>query len=158
MKNYFIAPLTHDQASEIITWVYEPPYDVYNVSGEDALTDYLDGSYYGVTDKGKLIGFICFGKSAQVPNDTGVYHNMTLTDMGLGLKPDLCGQGLGYAFIASGMSYGKERLGFDGYRLSVISTNQRAIKVYQTLGFVPTATFDVHRESGCVTFQVMVHK
>ena len=66
---------------------------------EESLNELLDGTYFEVIDK-ELIGYFCYGKSAQVPpgNDLGAYDKYYL-DIGLGLKPSLCGKKNGKKFM-----------------------------------------------------------
>jgi RimJ/RimL family protein N-acetyltransferase len=56
-------------------------------------------------------------------------------DIGLGLKPELCGKGMGAAFMGSGMEYARKNLGAAGFRLTVALFNSRAGKVYKKIGF-----------------------
>jgi RimJ/RimL family protein N-acetyltransferase len=53
----------------------------------------------------------------------------------LGLKPNLCGKGLGLSFIKFGMDYAEKFLQTKCLRLSVAAFNERAIKVYVKVGF-----------------------
>lgn len=151
-----VVPLSEGHANEIITWNYQAPYDKYTISDEEDKKELLDGSYYGVLQEGELIGYFCYGVNAQVPNKIGAYDDTVLTDIGLGMRPDLCGLGRGNDFLDAGMKFGRDALGIKGYRLSVISRNERAIRLYEKKGFEKTLIFDMERESGVRTFQVMV--
>lgn len=44
-----------------------------------------------------MIGFFCVGSPAQVPNDKYTY-SQDFIDVGLGMKPELTGQGMGLYF------------------------------------------------------------
>jgi ribosomal-protein-alanine N-acetyltransferase len=57
------------------------------------------------------------------------------TEVGLGLRPDLTGRGLGGAFLDAGLRFAAENLGARGFALAVAAFNQRAIAVYERAGF-----------------------
>ena len=61
---------------------------------DDSIYEILNEKYFSVTDKeNNLIGYYCFGVAAQVPagNKFGVYNCKENIDIGLGIKPNLCG-------------------------------------------------------------------
>lgn len=117
-----IKDMNEHYARKIICWVYEKPYDVYSMK------DTYDELFrYKVIVNHDLIGFFCIGKDAQVPS--GEYPEGYL-DIGVGLKPDLCGKGMGESFMNEMMT------SMEGpFRLTVLSWNKRAIKLYEKLGF-----------------------
>ncbi|MBJ8031725.1 N-acetyltransferase, partial [Bacillus cereus group sp. N21] len=65
-------------------------------------------------------------------------------DIGLGMKPELTGRGLGLgkAFLQAGINLAEEQIQPDRLRLSVAGFNKRAIRLYQQVGFVAEKTFD----------------
>ena len=143
-RAYELRDMTSPQAREICGWRYPPPYDVYDSKlTVDAMREYLNGTYSSVEDRqGFLVGFVCFGTSAQVPLGSGdAYDRTELTDIGLGLRPDLCGQGQGAAIFLAGMDLARRRLGATGFRLTVASFNRRAITVYERAGFTTGQRF-----------------
>jgi [ribosomal protein S18]-alanine N-acetyltransferase len=138
MKTLQIKPLSKNAAIEICSWTYEPPYDFYNISTE-AVNELLNGTYFGVYNEvDELIGFYCYGLSAQVPG--GNYDEQSI-DIGLGLKPKYTGNGLGYQFVRNGLNFGRDTFDNNQYRLTVAEFNGRAIKLYAKLGFVKKAQF-----------------
>ncbi|UOQ92194.1 GNAT family N-acetyltransferase [Halobacillus shinanisalinarum] len=131
-------------ATHILNWKYERPYDFYNneVNGEE-IKERLDGSYYALSDEqGEVIGFFCFGATAQIPigNQYGVY-NENFVDMGLGMNPDYVGKGHGYDFCSFIINYIRENYEGTSIRLSVATFNKRAIHLYEELGFVKKGKF-----------------
>lgn len=140
-----IVSMTPEQAVEIAGWQYEEPYSIYNMEGSEAcIRELLDGSYYSVLGReGELSGYFCYGISAQVPagNDFQVYEQKDLMDIGLGMKPELCGRGNGAAFVLEGIEFGKKTFGVSGFRLTVAAVNARAVAAYGKAGFIKAAFF-----------------
>lgn len=119
----------------------------------------LNGDYFSVTDeKNNLLGYYCFGESAQVPvgNQFGVYNDKDITDIGLAIKPNLCGQGLGFHFLSNGLAFAQKRFSVKRFRLTVASFNKRAIKVYEKVGFKKINYFKRISENGEMEFWVMI--
>lgn len=86
--NYFFEPMGDDEAREIAAWRYAPPNDFYGTPNDpDDLAELLDprrreGSYFSVRDgDDALVGFF------QFEEEGGTVH------VGLGLRPDLAGEG-----------------------------------------------------------------
>jgi len=150
---FLIQVMTENLAREILTWRYETPYDLYNQdANEEGLAEFLNGSYQVILDSaGQLIGFYCTGQSAQVPkgHEFNAYQNDYL-DFGLGLKPELTGQGNGGAFL----DFILQQLAEDRLRLTVASFNKRAIRLYESFGFEQVACFS----NGQVEFIIMTRK
>lgn len=99
-----IVPLTKAHAEDIVTWRYECPYDVYDLTGADP-EELLDptAGFHAVLADGRLAGFRSFGPDGQVPG--WIYDDAAL-DTGGGLRPELTGQGLGRAVIEAGLANG----------------------------------------------------
>lgn len=128
-------------AEEIIQWQYKEPYSIYSMDGcEDTINEFLNGSYFSVLENNKLTGYFCFGQSAKVPigNKVGAYNDKNYTDIGLGLKPELCGKGYGYIFLKAGLNFAINTFSKNNFRLTVAQFNERAIKVYEKIGFTKT--------------------
>jgi ribosomal-protein-alanine N-acetyltransferase len=68
-------------------------------------------------------------------------------ELGLGLRPDLTGRGLGASFIAAGLEFGRERFAPERFVLSVATFNERAIKVYERAGFARVRVY-MHATAG----------
>jgi RimJ/RimL family protein N-acetyltransferase len=140
--------MTEKNARAIIAWRYEAPYDVYNIAapGADVIQEYLlpENAYYSIHDTGdNLVGYCCFGQDARVPG--GVYQDNAL-DVGLGLRPDLTGNSNGSEFVRAILDFGLKQYAPQAFRLTVAAFNERAIRVYQKLGFTPVAEFTRSRD------------
>ena len=68
-------------------------------------------------------------------------------EVGLGLRPDLTGLGLGGAFLEAGLAFARHRFEPERFVLSVATFNQRAITVYKRVGFSATRVF-IHSTNG----------
>lgn len=150
-SSYQIRLMDEPAAREIVDWRYEPPYTLYNMlDAADAAEDIeelLDGSYFSVAAaEGALIGFFCYGQNAQVGEgiESGLYLDGTALDIGLGLRPDLTGQGHGLAFLLVGMKFAQQTYDAKRFRLSVAAFNLRAVRLYKKAGFVLLHSF-VHQ-------------
>lgn len=117
---------------------------------EEDLAEFLDpkargDSTYAVTEGGVLAGFFsvshCEDQSCEI---------------GLGLRPDLTGKGKGYGFLKAGIEFVQTKYKPDKITLSVAAFNQRAIKVYQKLGFQEAGTFPQETNGGTYEFVKMV--
>lgn len=156
---FLIKKMNRIDAEIISKWTYQEPYSIYNMDGsEECMSELLDGSYYSAFDEeDNLIGYFCFGKSAQVPagNQFRAYDDNAYTDIGLGIRPDLCGKGLGFSFLEKGIRFAYSELSAVKIRLTVAGFNQRAIKVYERAGFIRATAFNRVTGKGEMEFLVM---
>ncbi|MEK4510529.1 GNAT family N-acetyltransferase [Paenibacillus sp. FSL K6-2524] len=144
--NIMIEDMNEQMAKDILNWKYDKPYDFYNNDPTDneEVEELLNGSYYAlVNDLNELVGFFCIGESAQVPrgNQYGVYED-DLVDMGLGMNPTLTGKGNGFEFCSFIVNLIEQIYKGTPIRLTVAKFNQRAIHLYEKLGFVKEKEFD----------------
>lgn len=154
-----IKPINYEEAKQISKWIYKEPYSIYSmVESDECINELLDGSYFSVLDeKNELIGYYCFGDSAKVPtgNQYGVYDFKNIIDIGLGIKPNLCGQGIGCEFLKAGLDFARNKFSIRKFRLTVAAFNERAIKVYAKLGFEKINSFERVSKHGNTKFIVM---
>lgn len=131
-----IIPMSQEYACRIAEWNYEGIYSFYNHHSSN-IEEFMDGTHFaGVDETGGLIGYFCFGSDARIPTlEEQVYQDGFL-DIGMGLRPDLCGKGLGLPFMEAGLAYAGGRYRTASFRLSVAAFNERAVKVYRRAGFV----------------------
>ncbi|MFC4810429.1 GNAT family N-acetyltransferase [Paenibacillus sp. GCM10023250] len=148
-----LADMNRGAAAEILGWRYEAPYDFYNnAPSDEAADELLAGGYAAVLGPGgELAGFFCAGAAAQVPNGAYAYGGDWL-DIGLGMKPELTGRGLGTPFFAAVLRFADELYGERPKRLTVAAFNRRAIRLYAKFGFRAAAEF----EAGPAVFIAMV--
>lgn len=110
--------------AEMATWRYERPYDFYDGDVDPVLNP---ERFYEVLDEdGSLVGNYYFEEKDDA------------LEVGLGLRPDLTGRGLGLEFLLAGIEFGRRRFGLPRVILNVAAFNERAIKVYERAGFRET--------------------
>ena len=107
--------------AEMATWRYEPPYDFYDGDAEPVLNP--ERFYEALDEDGSLVGNYYFEQKGDA------------LEVGLGLRPDLTGRGLGLEFLLAGIDFGRRRFGLSRVILNVAAFNERAIKVYEQAGF-----------------------
>ena len=149
---FTLTPITHADARAISNWRYEDPYSVYNGTPASvaALLEprYL---YHSVHDgRGELVGYFCYGEDARVSagKRLGLYEHEDALDIGLGMRPDLTGQGHGEEFVNAGLRHARSIYSPRAFRLTVATFNRRAISVYRRAGFEPVETFGATRPNG----------
>lgn len=134
-------------------WHYEGQYSFYDPSADaEDLAELLDretreARYFSAFDEaGSLVGYFSFRCEA----DEVV--------VGLGLRPDLTGRGLGLGFVDAGLAFARERFRPSRFRLSVATFNERAIRVYERAGFKPLRTFEHETNGGLYPFLEMTRR
>jgi RimJ/RimL family protein N-acetyltransferase len=153
--------MDEESAQAILAWRYPSPYDLYNldkVNIQDALQVFLDPeyAYYTVADgngDGGLAAFCCFGSDAQVFG--GDYRAPGL-DIGVGMRPDLTGQGRGESYVNAVLDFARLMFSPDSFRVTVAEFNQRALRVWEKVGFRPVQAF--LREYDAREFVVLVRE
>jgi ribosomal-protein-alanine N-acetyltransferase len=117
-----IEPASDDVYRRLREWRYPPPYDFYD---GDVDPPSNPERYFAALDRdGELVGFYYFEQKE--PD----------LDFGLGLRPDLVGEGLGLEFFLAGLAYARERYQPRRVFLHVAEFNERARVVYERAGFV----------------------
>jgi ribosomal-protein-alanine N-acetyltransferase len=132
-----LRPFTAADARAVDRWRYPAPYDFYDLRADPGDREaFLDpsswpGRYYAVEDaNGALSGFFQFDRQGPVVR------------LGLGMRPELTGEGHGEAFVRSGMTYAGERWSPEGFEVEVAAFNDRARTVYERVGFEAAERFE----------------
>jgi ribosomal-protein-alanine N-acetyltransferase len=149
---FTLTPITRADAQAISRWRYDGPYAVYN-GNPASVASLLQPRYFyhSVHDEhGELVGYFCFGEDARVSagRRSGLYDREDALDVGLGMRPDLTGRGLGEQFVRAGLEFADETYSPPAFRLTVATFNRRAIRVYERAGFEPVETFGATRLHG----------
>jgi RimJ/RimL family protein N-acetyltransferase len=159
MSGLIFNPLDTAAAQEILSWRYAPPYDIYNLSPQDAVAHlgaFLDpiNGYCAMTDHaGALLAFCCFGAEARV---AGYDYAEPALDIGLGLRPDLAGQGHGLDYVNAVLAFARMTFGPPALRVTIAAFNQRAQRVWTRAGFRRVGAFA--RPSDKMRFTVFVRE
>ena len=138
MENKYVKDSMNDgYARDICSWKYEGEYSIYNLPSYSESVE----KGYGITKKENRDNYICYTcndkviayvKMKEMPNKK--------IFMGIGLRPDYCGQGQGNYFLKDSIQEIKNKFPNYSIYLEVRSFNQRAIKAYKKVGFVITGT------------------
>lgn len=137
-------PLIEKEALAILKWQYIPPYDYYNFKANTTQEDlrYLlerKNAFFALLNlQGQLEGYCSFGSDGQVLG--GCYSTQAL-DIGMGIKPDLVGQGCGKFYALAVARYGINQYEVEQLRITVAQFNKRAQRVWQQLGFEQVEKF-----------------
>ncbi len=137
--------MTEEYAAAISGWEYPAPYEIYSMqANQEEVEQLMNGLHRAVLDgAGQLTGFLAFGWAAQVrgKQSRALYEDESYSDIALGLKPSLCGRGLGIDLVKCAVCFIKELFPEDGVRLTVRADNFRARRVYEKAGFVLSRQF-----------------
>jgi RimJ/RimL family protein N-acetyltransferase len=130
-SRYLFRLMNEEDTREIAAWRYEAPYDFYDMTNDPEGLEKLLGpperrrGYYAVLSGGELVGFFCYGLGGQLPGFD--YPGDGCIDIGLGLRPDLTGKGLGLKFIRAGLQFGRRRFSLPpSGSSSLLSTSARS--------------------------------
>ena len=150
MMNYIFSPLTQRQAEQIAyEWQYDGPFAFYDMpNDEDDLAEFLNPEertehYFAVLNGEEMIGYYVFELNAEI------------VDVGLGMRPDLTGQGNGTAFLEAGLAFVMDRYAPKQIELAVATFNERAIRLYTKSGFEPVKRFQQATNGGSYEFLKM---
>jgi [ribosomal protein S18]-alanine N-acetyltransferase len=116
-----IEPASDEVYEQLRAWRYPPPYDFYDGDIDPPLNP--ERYFVALDRESELVGFYYFEEK---PPDL---------DFGLGLRPDLVGQGLGLDFFNVGLAFARERYEPRRVYLHVAAFNERARRVYERAGF-----------------------
>ena len=126
-----IRPASPETFAELEGWRYEPPYDFYDGDVDPVLNP---ERFYAALGEDGLVGFYYFEEKGDA------------LEVGLGLRPELTGRGLGLEFLAAGLEFGRRRFRPARTILNVAAFNERAITVYERAGFRETGRHVRHFE------------
>lgn len=143
-------PMGQSDAEKIATWHYEGIYSFYDMENDpEDLQELLSPekrgeNYWGVFSNGVLIGFVA------------LFRDGLSMEIGLGLRPDLTGKGLGSIFLNEIEQFIRKSFpAVSKLCLSVASFNIRAQKVYQRAGFLPCKQEMIATNGGEYPFLIM---
>lgn len=131
-------------------WKYEGVYSFYDMTADlEDYEEFIDeglrnaNDHYQAMADGGLAGFFC------------VIQDGPAIEIGLGLRPDLCGKGIGKEFVYQVVGFIGTHYQFDMLVMHVAAFNQRAVKVYRSCGFRDVKTIQQNSNGGIYEFLVM---
>lgn len=138
--DFIVCDMTETYARDISNWRYPSPYENYSFAGNEAeYLDIMNGLHFAVVNRfnNELYGFVALGPSAQIRigNKGKIYDDESYTDIAFGLRPDLCGKGIGKYLVLAAIELAKKHFPDDGIRLTAEADNLRAVKLYTKMGF-----------------------
>lgn len=142
--SFAIRPLEQCEAGAMLSWRYAPPFDMYNIVSKNGAEDvrfFTDptNNYFAMLDEGgEFVSFCCYGMDARVP---GGDYSLDALDIGMGVRPNLTGQGRGGEFARAALDHGWHLYKPAFCRVTIASFNLRARRVWEKLGFHTVQTF-----------------
>ena len=131
-------------------WKYDGAYSFYDMTADlEDYEEFIDeglrnaNDHYQAMSNGGLAGFFC------------VVQDGPVIEIGLGLRPDLCGNGVGKGFVDQVVSFIGTHYQFDKLVMHVAAFNQRAVKVYRRCGFRDVNVIQQSSNGGIYEFLVM---
>ncbi|MEJ2209990.1 MAG: GNAT family protein [Anaerolineae bacterium] len=114
-------------------------------------------AYYAICNgEGELVAYCCFGPDARGPGgDYGPAAGGQALDVGLGVRPDLTGQGRGGEYVQAVLDFARHCWSPAALRVTVAEFNQRAQRVWEKAGFRQVQRFG--RTADGMPFVVLVN-
>ncbi|MDQ1616956.1 MAG: [ribosomal protein S18]-alanine N-acetyltransferase [Actinomycetota bacterium] len=149
--SYRVRPMSAEDGESIALWRYPGPWAVYD--GTEPV--HADEGFFAVVDDedGGLVGFACLGLEARVP---GLGEVAGVLDVGVGMRPDLTGQGRGREFAAAVLKHARGAAADASatrFRAVVQEWNRRSLRLLERLGFTEVARHVVPEQG--VTYVVL---
>jgi RimJ/RimL family protein N-acetyltransferase len=128
---FVVRTFTEADARAVVAWRYPPPYDVYDESeqtkdGQEILdaSRWPDRWFVVVdADSAERVGFLVLTAGEDE------------VEIGLGMRPDLTGRGIGPSFVTAALDFARDRWAPATFALDVFPWNERAIRAYEKAGF-----------------------
>jgi ribosomal-protein-alanine N-acetyltransferase len=147
-----VRPLQRGDAEAVASWAYQGPWSVYDPRPGDTPISGPAGYDAVVDADGSLVGFICVGQEARVP---GLAEDGEVLDIGVGMHPDLVGQGRGRAFGTVLLEHLHQVYGERPLRAVVQSWNERSLRLARGLGFCEAGTHRCVQDGREVSYTVL---
>ena len=159
----YVDEMTKEAAEFIAKWQYPSPYEDYSFTDcDEEVEDLLAGLHFPVFRQGDNLpcGFLSIGWAAQLYDTedeiTEIYEDESYTDIGFGLRPDLCGIGLGKELIEAAIAHVEDLFDDSKVRLTVACKNIRAINLYKKMGFISIKKFPVFYKNKTQEMEIMI--
>jgi [ribosomal protein S18]-alanine N-acetyltransferase len=148
-----VRPLEPRDAEVVASWRYQGPWSIYDPRPGDEPLSAVAGYDAVVDDAGWLVGFVCAGQEARVP---GLAEADGTIDIGVGMRPDLVGRGLGRHFGAVVLGHLQARYGDRPLRAVVQDWNERSLRLARGLGFRDAGIHECVQDGQPVRYVLLV--
>ena len=133
----FLGNMIEEYAIDICNWNYDGGYSVYNMPSFDEAKK----KNYSIANPSRYSEYLCYG----INKELVAYIKLNFKEnneiyVGIGLKPNVTGKGLGKHILNFALEYIKQNYASYTPMLEVRSWNTRAIKCYTAVGFKPVKT------------------
>ena len=138
-----IQPMNRQDAEDITSWEFKPPYAIYNLTEVDiqVLIEPRNRYFIIKDDEVQIIGYCCFGGEARVPGGEYTDFEPNVIDVGIGMHPRLVGMGKGKVFVETILWFALAEFSPKRFRVTIAKFNERSQKTFLKLGFVEIQTF-----------------
>ena len=138
------------EADEIANrWKYSDIYSFYDCTAdEEDYSKFMDSDKQGTN-------FSCYAENELIGFYAIEILDGSIAELGLGLKPEYTGKGLGASFINAVLNHVTLQHGINDFSLSVATFNKRAIKAYEAVGFTKNKVFMQYTNGGYYEFMKM---
>lgn len=155
--SFLAVPMNIRHCQDICTWIYEPPYDIYHWSSWSHMEE--NGEEFGDTQIRETQYISILDQQTQLMvGYAQLFPLEGVTRLGLGMRPELCGHGIGPSFVRFVAEEARRRRPQDEIDLEVLVWNDRARKAYVRAGFVVTDEYERPSPTGIMPFYCMVYQ
>lgn len=144
-----VLPFTEQEAAAMCSWHYPAPYDVYDCPDWETVqlqnwamtrAELRQKEFHAVYAQGEFVGFFRIRQQEQS------------ILIGLGLRPDCCGKGMGKQLLALVLNIAQTCFPSLSLQMEVRSFNQRAIRCYEQAGFRVVRKYSRETAAGMTEF------
>lgn len=133
-NNYNFRRVSQEDVKDFLTWKYGGIYTLFDNDFSQGKINYIktfpdnENVFSIVNDNNELVG------------NCALYFNDAVT-FSIQLRPSLTSKGMGKKFTEAFLQFAKNKYNLNEITLSVIDFNERAIRLYKSLGFEVTRTY-----------------
>lgn len=146
--------MTEEDGQAVCGWIYPAPYDRYRWPSWETMK--RQGKEFGDTDIRKAQYLSARNERGELVGYVQLFKLDRTIRIGLGLRPDCCGKGLGTIVTRMAVEEAKLRQPEAEVDLEVEQWNRRAIRAYEKAGFVVTDEYERKAAHGIVSVYCMV--